>query len=484
VKTGGLLRNTLLYMPAQLFAPLLQFVVTVTWTHLFDPAVFGVVTFVVAAQELTGGLGLAWWSVFLLRFRPQYADSARFAAMDARVVAGGMLSQVAFAVPTLALVGIAPSPRLFAATAAYLASRAMLNHYCEVARSNHRIGVYTLAQLSSPALGSGLSIVAAIALEADAATALAAMAVGQTVGIVATSVGLRRPLRLGRFDAAMFREARQFALPLIFSGLFAWVASNGVRVLVGAGEGVVGVGLFSVGWGLGQRLAAMLASLCAVASFPLAVDRLVAGDRDGALRQVSLNGALMFGLMAPAAIGVALLAGPFVRLAVAQQFQSATIVILPLAVCAGAARALRVHTGDQTALLERRTRSMTVFNLVDAAAAIAGGAVGEYLGGVVGAAIGCMAGTFVGSTAAMAFVVVRLGLRLPLGALAGVFVASAIMGAALRLIPPPIGALGLAAQIVAGALIYAAAILVLLPQARRVARAPFAFLAQRRGSGQ
>ena len=95
MKTGGLLRNTLLYLPAQLFAPLLQFIVTVVWTHLFDPAVYGVVAFVVAAQELTGGLGLAWWSVYLLRFRQQYADAARFAAMDARVVAGGVASQVA-----------------------------------------------------------------------------------------------------------------------------------------------------------------------------------------------------------------------------------------------------------------------------------------------------------------------------------------------------------------------------------------------------
>ncbi len=249
MKTGGLLRNTLLYLPAQLFAPLLQFVVTVVWTHLFNPAVYGLVAFVIAAQEQTGGIGLAWWSVYLLRFRQHYPDTARFAAMDARVVAGGVLSQVAFAAPTLALVGLAPSPRLFAATAAYLASRAALNHYGEVARSNHRIGVYTLAQLSSPVLGSGLSIVAAIALKADAATALAAMAVGQTAGIALTSVGLRRPLRLGRFDAAIFREAWQFALPLIFSGLFAWAASNGVRVLVGAGEGVAGVGLFSVGWG-------------------------------------------------------------------------------------------------------------------------------------------------------------------------------------------------------------------------------------------
>ena len=47
--------------------------------------------------------------------------------------------------------------------------------------------------------------------------------------------------------------------------------------------------------------------------------------------------ALMFGLMTPAAVGVAELAGPFVRLAVAQQFQAQTIVILPLAVVAGPA---------------------------------------------------------------------------------------------------------------------------------------------------
>jgi len=482
VRTGGLLRNTLLYMPAQLVAPLLQFVVTVVWTHLFDPAVYGVVAFVVAAQELTGGLGLAWWSVYLLRFRPQYGDAARFAAMDARVVAAGAASQIVFALPTLALVGLAPSLGLFLAAAAYLASRAVLNHYGEVARSHHRIGVYTLAQLSSPTLGSGLSIVAAIALKADAATALAAMAIGQTVGVVAVSIGLRRPFRLGRFDAAIFREAQRFAAPLIVSGLFAWIATNGVRVLVGAGAGVAGVGLFSVGWGLGQRLAAMLASLCAVASFPLAVDRLEAGDREGALRQVALNGAMMFGLMAPAAIGVALLAGPFVRLAVAQQFQAETTVILPLAVLAGAARALRVHTGDQTALLVQRTRSMTAFNFIDAVAALAGGGIGVSFGGVLGAAAGCLAGTVVGSTAAMIFVVARLGLRLPLSALAGVLVASAIMGAALRLAPTPVGAAALAAEILAGVVIYAAAILALFPQARRIARAPLALVGERRGS--
>jgi O-antigen/teichoic acid export membrane protein len=478
VKTGGLLRNTLLYLPVQLVSPLLQFTVTIIWTHLFDPTVYGIVAFVVAAQELTGGLGLAWWSVYLLRFRQRYLgrDAERFAAMDARIVAGGAASQIVFALPTLALVGLAPSAALFAATAAYLASRAALNHYGEVARASHRIGVYSLAQISSPLLGSGLSIVAAIVLRADAATALAAMALGQTIGLIATAIGLRRPPRLGCFDPAIFREARDFALPLIFSGLFAWAAANGVRVLVGAGEGVAGVGLFSVGWGLGQRLAAMLASLCAVAAFPLAVDRLEAGDREGALRQVALNGALMFGLMAPAIVGVALLAAPFVRLAVAAQFQATTIVILPLALITGAARALRVHTGDQTALLLRRTGAMTIFNFLDAAAALIGGAIGEHLGGGVGAAAGCLAGTCVGSVAAMTFVISRLGLRAPLTAILGILAAAVVMGVAIALAPPPTGAFGLALRIVGGAVIYGAGVVVLIPATRRFAQAPFAFV--------
>ena len=46
----SLLRNTLFYLPAQFLGPLVQFAVVVIWTHLLDPAAFGVVTFVVAAQ--------------------------------------------------------------------------------------------------------------------------------------------------------------------------------------------------------------------------------------------------------------------------------------------------------------------------------------------------------------------------------------------------------------------------------------------------
>ncbi len=475
MKTGFLVRNTLLYLPAQLFSPLLQFAVTIIWTHLFDPAVYGCVTFVVATQEMTGGLGLGWWSVYLMRFRQRYADADRFRAMDARVVACGAASQAAFAIPVLMMVGVSPTPGILAATVAYLATRTVLTHYGEVARSTHRIGVYTMAQLSGPVAGSGLSIVAAIAFGSDPAIALAAMALGQVGGIVVVAIGLGLRPRLGRFDKEIFAEAQQFALPLVFSALFMWAASNGVRVLVEAGEGIVAVGLFSVGWGLGQRLAYMLAALCNAAAFPLAVDRLEAGDRQGALRHVGLNGAVMIGLMAPATVGVTILSAPLARLVIAAQFQDVTILVLPIAMATGVARALRIHTGDQTALLVRRTGVMTIFNFLDAVVTLAGGALGEHFGGIVGAAIGCLAGTCVGTVVAMAFVISRLGLRVPVSSLAGIAIASAIMGAALHIAPAPENFHSLVFQIVCGGLIYVAGILALFPEARRLALIPFEF---------
>ena len=104
----SLVRNTLLYLPAQVLGPFVQFAVIIAWTHLLDPAAFGVVTFVIAAQELTALFGIVWWSLYVLRFRQRYegADEERFRAMDVRMVLYGSLTQVAVAPFCLLAVGL------------------------------------------------------------------------------------------------------------------------------------------------------------------------------------------------------------------------------------------------------------------------------------------------------------------------------------------------------------------------------------------
>jgi O-antigen/teichoic acid export membrane protein len=467
--SGSLARNTILYLPAQLLGPLFQFAVTILWTHLLDPAGFGLVTFIIAAQEMTGLFGLVWWSMFVVRFQQRFsgADGVRFRAMDSRIVLLSMAVQFALVAPAIGIIGIRPSLSLFVATAAFLTTRTALNHLSEWARSSHRIGVYTVAQLVSPLVGSSLSVAAIWIWGPDPVVALGGMAIGQAIGVVAVAAGLRRRWEWGRFDPTLFAEARRYGLPLIVSGVWMWLAANGVRVIVQAHVGIAGVGLFSAGWGLGQRLSVVLAMFCTAASFPLAVERLEAGDKQGALRQVSNNGALMIALLAPAVAGVAILSRPMVQLLIAAQYREATILILPLAMATSALRMIRTHTGDQTGLLLERTSALSVFNFMDCALTLIGGGLGVYVGGVVGAAMGCLIGTALGSAAALAYSVSKLGLPVPSAAILRIMAATGLMSCALLITPAAGNLVTLLGAIAFGGSIYLIATLLLFGDIRR-----------------
>ena len=468
--SGALFRNTLLYMPAQVLGPFVQFAVVVAWTHLLAPAAFGVVTFVIAAQELTALFGIVWWSLYVLRFRQRYEgiDEERFRAMDVRMVLYGSLTQVAAAPFCLLAVGMAADATTTLAAAAYLLTRLLVVHYSEWARSQHRIRAYTIAQFAGPILGSGLSVLALLLISATPAVVLLTMALGQAIGALAVMASLGVRPQLGRFDRQIFDEAMRYGgPPLIMSGLFAWSAINGVRVLVQVGAGVVGLGLLSAGWGLGQRVANFIAMLCTAAAFPLAVDRIESGDRKGALEQVALNGTLMLALLAPATVGVAEMATPLVNWLIAADYRSITIFVLPVSAAAGAIRTYKTHTADQAGLLLERTRALTVSNLADAALTLICAAIGLAYGGIEGAAAGCLVGTVLAALGALVYAARWLELPIHFGACLRIFASVCAMLAALLLTPEPQTGLAIGLNILLGIVVYGACMFALFPQVRR-----------------
>ena len=465
----SLFRNTILYLPAQVLGPFVQFAVMIAWTHLLAPAAFGVVTFVIAAQELTALIGLVWWSLYVLRFRQRYEgeDDERFRSMDGSMALYGSATQIVFAPLCLLAVGAVADLATSLSAAAYLVTRLLVVHYSEWARSQHRISAYTAAQFSGPILGSGLSVLALIVVGATPAVVFCSMALGQAAGAAAVMGALGVRPRIGVFDRAIFREARRYGTPLILSGLFAWAAINGIRVLVEAGAGAVGLGLLSAGWGLGQRIANFIAMLCTAAAFPLAVDRIEAGDRKGALEQVSLNGTLMLALLTPATVGVSVLAAPLVDLLIAADYRAVTTVVFPVAAAAGAIRTYKTHTTDQAGMLLERTAALTVSNFADAVLTLLGAAIGLAYGGIEGAAIGCLGGTALAAFGAVVYSKRWLDLPIDFGATLRIGVAVCCMFAVLVLTPAPSGALAIAMKIMLAAACYGAAIIALFPALRR-----------------
>lgn len=475
-----MLKQTLLYLPAQLFGPLAMFVAAVVWTHLLDAETYGAVSLVLAAQELVYMLTIAWWSLYALRYRGAVeADRrAKLVATDNAVVFTGALLQVIVAMPLLAVLGVEPSPGLLAASTVLFVTRSLLTHYSEIARSEQAIGTYTIAQLAGPLAGTIASFAGVKLFGGTTTAALVGIAGAQTIGLVWTMMRLKVDLDLRLPDREVLRDAIAYGLPVILVGLLGWVSTNGIRTLVDRMAGAEALGLVSVGWGLGQRVSSVAAMLLTAAAFPIAVKRWESGDEEGALHQLALNGSMLFGLLAPTCVGVTLVTDELVPLMIAEPYRVATVAVLPLAVLAGAIRNQRLHNFDQVFLLNAVTRRFIPFNVIEAIGATVGTMIGIQMGhdtvsALVGATAGALFGTTLGAAVTAWVAVKTYGLRPQWGAWARILVACAVMAAVLQPIPWGRSTMALVAEILLGAGVYGAALLMLFPEIRALLRTRF-----------
>ena len=278
-------------------------------------------------------------------------------------------------------------------------------------------------------------------------------------------MGLRLSIR--RPDMAILKRALSFGVPLVVAGVIAWVSANGIRNIVQYDGGHEAVGLVSVGWALGQRLASFVAMLVTAAAFPLAVRYLQAGHRELAVHQLSLNGAVLFGLLAPATAGIVMITHPAVSVLIAPAFQQVTLAVLPLAAFGGAIRNLRVHMVDQVFILFERTDICVVANLIEAVVTVLGCIIGLRLGGLPGAVGGCVVGFVAGAAFSFAYAVLRFGLRILWDAFLRISVATSAMVVVLWMLPEEriaAGAWGqIAVSMVVGGIVYGGTLLLLFP---------------------
>jgi O-antigen/teichoic acid export membrane protein len=343
----------------------------------------------------------------------------------------------------------------------------LLSHYGDWARADHAIGAYTTGQIVGAVVGSALSIVAILVFGPLPAVVLAAQALGQAIALALVFKQTNLQLGLGVFDKQLFGDVRRYAAPALIGGIIGWAAGNVIRVLVQYMDGAVALGLISVGWGLGQRIAGVLAMLLTAAAYPLAVKHLEAGDRKGALEQVSFNGLLLFGVLLPTSIGALLLSEPIVTLLIAEKFRATTIVILPIALCAASLRFLRLHTCEQTLLLLERTQITMYITMFESTLNVALCALGLHFFGYWGAAAGMMIGSAITCVGAFAYCFAKLGLPPPPATtVLRVVLACAAMAALVKMLPVAPTALSLAVTILAGAATYAFALAVLFPPIR------------------
>lgn len=453
-----LLRHTLLYLPAQIVGPLFQLVAVIVWTHVVDEHTLGVITLVTASHELLQIAFLTWWSQYALRYFGRYQDRgeiSRFYCTENAVLLVSVLLQSLIAIAILLLV-IAPdaNPALLAATVGYVISRTLNLYIGERARAHHHIWVYSIQTTVGPSAGFIVGLILIKLIGQSAEWPLAGYAIAQFAAavIVLPSIGYGRSF--WQIDRVILNQALRYGIPIVIGGALGWVGLNATRFIVNEMSGVAAAGLFAVGYGLGQRAAAVAAMLVTTAAFPLAVKSMEQGGSKVAMRQLADNGALLVAILAPSITGIYMLRTEIVHLLIAGPFQQVTLAVLPLSALAGSIRSVRAHFVDQTFLLHDRTQLMIVVALIDATATVVLGFVMIRYWGLVGAAGATVLAAIAAAIVSFAIGFKKFGLMLPINHLVPITLATVVMAAMLSRLPEASSSLVLALHIAAGVTAY------------------------------
>jgi O-antigen/teichoic acid export membrane protein len=452
-----LLRHTLLYLPAQFVGPLFQLIAMIVWTHVVNDHTLGIITLVTATHELLQIAFLAWWSQYALRFSGRYRDgeAPRFYRTENAVLLTSILLQSLVIVIVLRLV-ISPDAhfRMLLAAIAYVVTRSLNLYIGERARAHQQIWVYTIQQVVGPAVGFAVGLVMIKLFGQSAEWPLIGYALAQFAAAAIVLPKIAHGRRLWPIDREIVVHALHYGVPLIIGGGLGWVGLNASRFIINEMSGVAAAGLFAVGYGLGQRAAAVAAMLVTAAAFPLAVKSMEQSGSKAAMRQLADNTALLVAILAPSLTGIFMLRFEIVHLLIAVPFQQATLSVLPLATLAGAIRNLRAHFGDQVFLLHNRTRWMMAISAIDATMTVILSVVCLRYWGLAGAAGATVLAATAAAVTSFSIGFSLFGLTLPFAHLARIAVATVAMAALLREFPEAGSTVMLAAHITAGGAVY------------------------------
>lgn len=458
-----LVRMAWQYLPAQITAPTVQLLSLLAFAHLLPIDQLGLLTLVIAAQEVLFAGLFAWWVQFMLRhrasqLRPAFLRAERFA------LTGAIITQVVLVAFLARLWLPAFSATFILSIILFVCLRSLSTYMAERARSESRVLLYTLIVAVFPALGMALAILAAIRIDANAETMLIAMALAHAVAVIVAFFASDIGRAAERTERKILPQALRFGLPMGGAALMSVAALNAPRFIVEHIDGLAAAGIFAVSYGIGVRVASVAVMLVSTAAYPLAVkvdheQGQAAGDA-----QLARNMALVMLVAAPFTCGLIAISGSLIDIALPAHLRESAYVLLPLATALGFFRYLRSHTCDQLFLLRSRTDIVAALSVADLILSVLLASLGLWQFGLAGAIAGPLVGALIIWLASLSIAVVRFGFVFPSFTFARIAIAAISMMLVIATLPATSSAAMLGVHVAAGAVLYAIMIAALFPK--------------------
>ncbi|MBW6528268.1 lipopolysaccharide biosynthesis protein [Sphingomonas sp. RHCKR7] len=458
----------------------LNFLATLLWTRLLDPAAFGRYALVSAAAVLLNAMLFEWLRLVSARtlYDPAQPSGVNPARADALVAlyAGVALLFVAM-VTAMATLGVAfagVTARWWPIVAAFTLTEMALAFLQTVYRLRQRAWPYfwNATARSLAAILLGLLLVRYAGLGA-LGTLLGIVAAQGAVALTSVLVDpLWRAARPWQARRAQLVAAVRLGYPLIASCALTYAASFADRFLVGATLGPHAVGLYAAPVDLLQKTLVFMMMTINLTGYPALVRSYDDHGPAAACATLENNLQLQLGLGLPAAVGLMVLAPGIVHLLLGPAFRAEGARLLPLVGVAALLRCLVTFHLMTAFQVTRRMGWMIVPPLTAMAVVVPAGLIGIRLAGLPGMALAAVAAQAVCYTMSAILAKRVLPLRLITPEIAKIAAAALAMGVVLSPFRWVTDAAATVALVALGGMVYAALLLALrVPAATRLATA-------------
>ncbi len=457
-------KRALALAPLQIAQALIGLGAIAAFTRLMSPEEFGRYALALSASMLAHALLFTWAEAAAFRFfsaaRAEKRLADHFATLIALAIALGAV--VLFATGTLlTFVGVRED---IAALSAFAAGAAVFRFLTRITRESERaafdVGRYAALETAYLAVGFAAGVALLMRFDLGAAAPFAGLLLA---GAIIALIDAPRLLARARGGAPSIARATTYAsygAPLALAIALDLGVQTIARFILAHQAGVAELGAYAAAFGLARPLDIIF--IGAGAAFgPLLIN---AYDQNGAsaAQAVAAKAFAIFAALAiPAAVGLALVSQPLAALLVGEGLSASAAAAMPWLALGGVFAGFNLYYWSEAFQLTRRTGLRALIMLAPGAVqltltfifALALGATGAAMAGAAGAAVGTIVLALVGRR--------LIALPAPIGELARIAIATALMAATVLALPSFSGIAALAAPIAVGAAAYGLGILAL-----------------------
>lgn len=319
-----LLRQSALYMSANIAAAVIGFTSVMVLTRLVAPTDYGVFVVAVGIGNVCATLLFTWLRHAILRFQSQPGADVRLSALT-----GYGLTLLAYPIALAILLAVFKFPLNKAAAAvAFAGAIALFELGQEIQRARQQVRGY----VSSTVVRSGLSLVfcfAAVLFGGGGLALVVAMAAGYVAAALLQAPRVWAAPRSPPDCETLLRLAR-YGVPITVSGAFVALSLTLDRFALYALLGTDAVGVYGATADFVRQCAILPAVSASLAIAPLAVSALERRNGAGTAKHLGDGLELLLAVMLPAVVGLAIAAPQVAGVILGPEYRQSAVGLMPI----------------------------------------------------------------------------------------------------------------------------------------------------------